>query len=66
MDSPEWMRIELYPFSYYDPLRRRWIRASYVATIEDISSSYRPFRILGAPEVREGPKDSRILSRRTP
>lgn len=44
--------MELYPFAYFDPLRRKWMRARYVATLEDIAKRYPAFRITGAPELR--------------
>lgn len=62
-DSPEWFRLELYPFSYFDAIRKRWVRARYVATLADIQATYPQHRIEGEPEVREGPRDPRILGR---
>ena len=58
-----YFRIELYPFSYFDPMRRRWVRARYRASIEDITASHGAVRIEGPPEVREGRLDPRILAR---
>jgi hypothetical protein len=55
-------RLELYPFSYFDVMRRRWIKARYVAKFQDIAERYDAFRIEGPPEIREGPRDSRIIS----
>lgn len=46
--------IELFPFSYYDEIRRRWVRARYKARIEDIRARYAHHRIDGPPERREG------------
>ncbi len=54
-------RVELYPFSYFDLMRRKWMRARYRAEFDVIATRYGAFRIEGAPEVREGPRDSRIL-----
>ena len=61
-DELERTRVVLYPFSYFDLLRRRWMRARYVAEFEEIAVRYGCFRIEGPPEIREGRKDPRILS----
>lgn len=45
--------VALYPFRLYDPIRRRWYRARYVARFEQIAEQGRPFQIIGAPELRE-------------
>lgn len=63
MTDQDWHRLELYGFSYFDPMRRRWIRARYRATLEDIRANYPEHRIEGEPEIREGPRDPRILGR---
>jgi hypothetical protein len=64
-DKPaDWQRLELYPFSYFDPLRRKWMKARYVATLADIEARYTQSRIEGPPEIREGPTDPRILGAR--
>jgi hypothetical protein len=63
MEQP-WIRVELYAFSYFDPLRKRWLRARYCAHLEDIESQYAQYRLDGPPEVREGPRDPRILGDR--
>lgn len=55
-------RIELYPFEYFDPMRRRWVRGRYVAAIDEIGTRHGAFRIAGAPEVREVPDDWRELT----
>lgn len=60
MEQP-WIRVELYVFSYFDPLRKRWLRARYRASIDDIKSRYEQWRLEGPPEIREGPRDPRIL-----
>src|SRR5262249_38967168 len=44
--------LVLYPFRYFDPLRRRWIRARYVAQRHEIESRYAQWEIAGAPEFR--------------
>lgn len=50
-------RLELWRFSYFDALRRKWYRGRYVATLEDIGTRYGPFKLHGSPEVREVPSD---------
>ena len=42
----------LYPFRYFDPVRRRWIRARYVAERHEIESRYAQREIVGPPEIR--------------
>jgi hypothetical protein len=42
----------LYPFRYFDPIRRRWIRARYVAELHEIAARHERWEITGAPEVR--------------
>ena len=44
--------ILLYPFRYFDPIRKRWVRARYVAERHVIESSYEKWEITGPPEVR--------------
>jgi hypothetical protein len=44
----------LYPFRYFDPVRKRWIRARYVAERHVIESSYAQWEIIGPPEIRSG------------
>ena len=34
-------------------MRRRWLKARYVANFDEIALRYGAFRIEGAPEVRE-------------
>ncbi len=53
VDEGERFRIELFPFSYFDELRGRWMRARYVATLDDIRARYARYRLEGAPELRE-------------
>src|SRR5687767_11923671 len=45
--------IERYPFSYYDEMRKRWVRARYVAHLEAIKATYPKYRIEGPPEIRQ-------------
>jgi hypothetical protein len=42
----------LYSFRYFDPVRKRWIRARYVAERHVIESSYAQWEIIGKPEIR--------------
>ncbi len=42
----------LYPFSYFDLMRRRWMRARYVASLDNIAERYGCFRIEGPAEMR--------------
>lgn len=50
--EPTSTKIELYPFEAFDLVRRRWVKARHVATLEDLGRDGRPFRITGAPERR--------------
>ena len=38
---------ELFPFRFFDPIRRRWIRARYKATPEEIAARYEKWEITG-------------------
>src|SRR6266550_2907057 len=42
----------LYPFRFFEPIRRRWVRARYVAERHVIESSYEKWEITGPPEIR--------------
>jgi hypothetical protein len=44
----------LYPFRYFDPVRKRWIRARYVAERHEIAERYAQWEITGPPEIRTG------------
>jgi hypothetical protein len=44
--------LHLYPFEFYDLIRRRWVRARYRATVEQLAARGDPVRIVGQPEVR--------------
>lgn len=46
--------LELYPFSYYDEIRKRWIKARYVCELDEIKARYPKYRIEGPPEIRDG------------
>lgn len=41
------MPLELFPFSYFDELRGRWVRARYKATREDIAARHERWEITG-------------------
>lgn len=41
------MPNELFPFKFYDPIRKRWIPARYRATREEIASRYEKWEITG-------------------
>jgi hypothetical protein len=45
--------LELYHFEYFDPLRKRWLRARYVASREAIAARHPQHRLVGEPEIRE-------------
>ena len=45
-------RIELFPFRYRDPLTRRWVRARYKASIDDIARHHAEWEVIGPAEVR--------------
>lgn len=42
----------LFPFESFDLLRRRWVKARYKATIEELAARYPAFRVTGQPEIR--------------
>src|SRR5438046_1329740 len=44
----------LYPFRYFDPVRKRWQRARHVAERHVIESSYAQWEIIGPPEIISG------------
>lgn len=43
-----------YPFRFFDPVRRRWIRARYVAERHVIAERYTEWEIIAPPEIRSG------------
>ena len=55
-------RIELFAFRYRDPIGRKWIRARYVATREEIAQRYEHFEILGSGEVRGVDREDRYFT----
>jgi hypothetical protein len=44
----------LYPFRFFDPVRKRWINARYVAERHEIAERYAEWEIIGPPEIRTG------------
>jgi hypothetical protein len=45
--------IELFAFEFFDPMRKRRVRACYKATREVIAAQYVEYRLIGEPELRE-------------
>ena len=45
---------ELFPFSYYDLIRKRWVKARYLAELPEIEARYKQWRLEGPPEIRSG------------
>ena len=62
MESSEPRRVALYPFSYFDIRRRKWLRARYVASLAQMAQRYPCFRIEGAAEIRDVPPDHQALT----
>jgi len=56
--------IELFPFSYYDEIRKRWIKARYVAVLSEIQARHKQWRIERPPEIRSGPPSGFIVQDR--
>jgi hypothetical protein len=48
--EPETTRVVLYPFRYFDLMRRKWMKASYKASLEDIATRYGCFKLDGPPK----------------
>jgi hypothetical protein len=44
--------VVLYPFRYRDPLTGGWVRARYLADLNEIAARYDRWEIVGAPETR--------------
>jgi hypothetical protein len=44
--------ILLYEFRYHCPLRKRWVKARYRATLEELGQRYAEWETIGEPEVR--------------
>jgi hypothetical protein len=53
--------LALYPFRFYDLVRRRWFRGRYVAEIHEIAERHAAFQLIGEPEIRVVPDDWREL-----
>jgi hypothetical protein len=45
-------QLVLYRFRYFDPLRRRWLRARYVLEAPAIRCHYPDYELIGTPEIR--------------
>lgn len=41
------MTAPLFPFRYFDPLRKRWVQGRYKATLEQIEARYAQWEITG-------------------
>lgn len=54
--------IALYPFEHFDPVRRRWVAGRYRGTLDDIGARHGPFRITGAPKIRESGNPSTLTA----
>jgi hypothetical protein len=54
MEDAKPLAIKLYPFSYYNEVRKRWVRARYVAQLETIKATYPKYRLEGQAEIRDG------------
>ena len=46
--------VLLYPFRYRDPLTRKWFRARYKATLEEIAARHVDWELTGPAEIRTG------------
>ena len=44
--------VVVYPFRYRDPLTGRWVRARYLADLNEIAERYATREITGPPETR--------------
>jgi hypothetical protein len=40
--------VELFPFKFFDPIRKRWVPARYKATPEEIAARYEKWEIIGS------------------
>jgi hypothetical protein len=49
--------LRLYRFSYFDPLRNRWLMARYAAQREEIAQRYTQYELIEPPEVRHVAQD---------
>jgi hypothetical protein len=55
-------RLELFPFRYREPRSGKWVRARYVATMEDIAKCYAEWEIAGPAEIRDVDPDARYFT----
>lgn len=46
--------LVLYPFRYFDLPTRKWVKARYKATLDQLCDRHDCFQITGMPEKREG------------
>ena len=44
--------LALFPFRFFDPIRKRWVRARYLAERNQIEARYEKWEIIGEPEIR--------------
>lgn len=54
--------LELWRFSSFDLIRRRWVRARYVCALDRIGLDGRPFKLHPPPEVRAGRGEGESLA----
>jgi len=52
----------LYEFRYRCPLRKRWVKARYRATLQELRQRYAEWETMGEPEVRGGGRDDGYFS----
>src|SRR5580765_8401394 len=55
-------RLELYPFRYRDPRTGKWVRARYVAELDQIKARHAEYEIIGPPEIRDVNPDARYFA----
>ena len=55
-------RLELFAFRYRDPRTRKWIRARYVATREEIAQRHAAWEIVGLAEIRDVDPEARYFT----
>ena len=44
--------LVLYPFRFRDPVSRKWVRARYKATRDELAARYAEWEPCGPPEIR--------------
>jgi len=55
-------RLELFPFRYRDPRTGKWVRARYVAELQEIKRRHAEYEIIGPPEIRDVDPDARYFA----